>query len=298
MKSKKFYLRKKDGRFVCWRCKETDGFQGRAEFGLAELLGVPLAIISQQLYGDVPLRADPTIESRIDDFFGFGDERDEEVFEHEIIKWPYDFYPIGHEFAVRGREYLRGRGVGIRMAEEYDIRYCPEARRVYFPIGEDGYLYGYQGRLVVPHEYLDEDGNKAEVPKALSSKGMRRDRALMFIDRLRGQDHAILCEGPIDAIKAHYCKGNVATMGKEISDYQIDLILNSGVKRVYLALDPDAYESMERLFSRLHGQVELYSMVPQGHEDLGAMTYGEVFELFLEARPINSRLFIDVNFGR
>lgn len=295
-KQKKMYVRKRDGRFVCWRCKETDGFQGRAEFGLSELLGVPLSTISRQLYGDVALRNDPTMESCLSDFFGFGDDIDEDAFEHDVIEWPYDYYPIDHPFSKRGLEYLKGRGIGLRLAKEYGLRYCPETRRVYFPISDGGRLYGYQGRLIVPHEYVDEEGEKQEVPKVLSSKGMRRDRALMFMDRLRGVDHAVLCEGPVDAMKAHYCKGNVATMGKEVSDYQLNMLLGAGVKRIYIALDPDAWETISSLDTRLYGQVELYLMMPpKGKKDLGEMNPEEVYQLFLDARPFEVRLFVDID---
>lgn len=300
-KPKKFYLRKKDGRFVCWRCKETDNFQGKPEYGLGELLGMSIGDVRRKLYGDVLLSSDPTMESRIADFFGDGDSVDDEAFEHDVIKWPYDFYPIEDEFhCKRGMDYLKSRGIPKRIAIEYGLRYSPELRRVYFPVSEQGNLYGYQGRLIVPHEYVDEEtGEEKQVPKILGSKSMHRDRTLMFVDRMRNSDHVILCEGPVDAIKAHFCGGNVATMGKEISRHQIQMILNSGVKRVYIALDPDAYEVIEKLIAELSHSVELYEMVPQrigGKIDLGAMTFREVYDLFLGAERFLTRLFIDLNF--
>jgi hypothetical protein len=301
-KSKKLYLRKRDGRFVCWRCKETDNFQGRPEFALSELTGQPLGDVCRFLYGDIPLRLDTSFEAKLEDFFGEGDEIDDEAFEHEIVKWPHDFFPIDDPVhSKRGADYMRNRGVPLRLQKEYGLHYSPEQKRVFFPIGERGYLYGYQGRLIVPHQYEDEEtGETKEVPKILSSKGVRRDRLLMFADRLRGCDHAVVCEGPVDAIKAHFCKGNVATMGKEISTRQIKLLLNSGVKRIYIALDPDAVESIERLISQMNGDVEVYEMVPQrlGEKlDLGAMTFEEVYSLFLNAKRFETRLFIDINFS-
>jgi hypothetical protein len=301
-KSKKLYLRKRDGRFVCWRCKETDNFQGRAEYALSELTGQSFGDVYRFLYGDIPLRADSTFDARIEDFFGEDDEIDNEAFEHEVIKWPHDFYPIEDEnFGKRGADYMRSRGVPLRLQQEYGLRYSPELRRVFFPIGERGLLYGYQGRLIVPHEYIEEEsGEKKEVPKILSSKGVHRDRLLMFSDRLEGCDHAVLTEGPVDAIKAHYCRGNVATMGKEVSRHQIRLLINSGVKRVYIALDPDASESIERLVTEMNGDVELYEMIPQKlgmKTDLGAMRFEDVYELFLSAKPFHTRLFVDINFS-
>lgn len=299
-KPKKLYIRKSNGQFCCFRCKETDNFKGRAEYALSELTGTPVADVCRFLYGEIPLRNDPIFEARIADFFGDDDEIDEDAF--EVIKWPYDFYPIDDPFySRRGREYLESRGIPVRIARQYDIRYSPELCRVYFPIGANGNLYGYQGRLIVPHEWEDEEtGELKSVPKILSSKDVQRDRLLMFSDRLKGSEHAVLCEGPIDAIKAHYCRGNVATMGKEIGDRQIKLLLDSGVKRVYVALDPDATEAIERLITNLSADVELYEMVPQklGRKvDLGGMSFEEVYELFLGAKRFETRLFIDINFG-
>lgn len=298
-KPKKLYLRKRDGRFVCWRCKETDNFQGRAEYALLELTGQSYDEVCRFLYGDIPLRDDPSLSSSIDDLFEEEDATEE--FGHEVIKWPYDFYSIDDLRSQRGAEYMIGRGVPLRLQKEYGLHYAPEQRRVYFPIGEKGFLYGYQGRLIVPHQYEDEEtGESKEVPKILSSKGVRRDRVLMFADRLQGCEHAIVCEGPVDAIKAHFCRGNVATMGKEVSTHQIKMLINSGVKRVYIALDADATEAIERLISEMNGDVELYEMIPQqlGRKvDLGAMTFEEVYSLFLGAKRFETRLFIDINFS-
>jgi hypothetical protein len=89
-------------------------------------------------------------------------------------------------------------------------------------------------------------------------------------------------------------------MGKEVSRHQIRLLINSGVKRVYIALDPDASESIERLVTEMNGDVELYEMIPQKlgmKTDLGAMRFEDVYELFLSAKPFHTRLFVDINFS-
>lgn len=299
-KAKKLYLRKRDGRFVCWRCKEIDGFQGRPEYALSELTSSSFDEVCRFLYGENSVRFDDDFDARMQDFFGDGDYIDSDATEFEIVRWPHDYLPIDHPHAARGADYMRGRGVPMRLQRLYGLRYCPEMQRVFFPIGENGWLYGWQGRLIVPHTYVDDNGDEKEVPKILSSKGVQRDRLLMFADRLKGSQHAIVCEGPVDAIKAHYCGGNVATMGKEIGQRQIELLRKSGVKRIYIALDPDASESIERLVTELYGEIELFNMVPQklGQKlDLGAMSFEEVYQLFLGAERFSTRLFIDINFS-
>lgn len=295
-KAKKLYISKRSGRFVCFRCKETDNFQGRPEFALGELLGESVNEIAKKLYGDVPLVADIWIDVHLIDYFGDDDPIDEEAIEHEILTWPFDHYPIDHPHSARGVEYLKSRGIGPLLSKRYDLRYCPVLRRVYFPISSHGSLYGWQGRLIVPHKY-EVDGEEVEALKIVTSKGLRRERLLMFSDRLQGSEHAVICEGPVDAMKAHYCGGNVATMGKAVSREQVELIRNSGVKKVYLALDPDAADEMHRLVQDLSSDVELFEMVPDGEKvDLGAMSFEEVYKLFLSAPRINpGRLFVFID---
>jgi len=116
----------------------------------------------------------------------------------------------------------------------------------------------------------------------------------MFADRVAGHDHAVLCEGPLDALKAHYCGGNVATMGKAVAPAQIQLLKSSGIKKLYLALDPDAAEEVNRLVESLSGHLELYDMIAPTNgtkADLGAMSLEEVYDLFLSAPKINPSNF-------
>src|SRR6185436_10073169 len=118
-KAKKLYIRKRDGRFVCWRCKETDNFQGRPEYALSELTGSSFSDVCRSLYGEIPLRNDPLFEARIEDFFLDEDDLDTDAL--PTIKWPHDFYPIEDEFySKRGIEYLKSRGVSVSIAKQYD----------------------------------------------------------------------------------------------------------------------------------------------------------------------------------
>ncbi len=74
------------------------------------------------------------------------------------------------------------------------------------------------------------------------------------------------------------------------------LIINAGVKRLYLALDPDAADETQRLVAQFNPFVELFEMRASGpgtKPDLGAMSYEDVFELFEAAPRIEAgRVFI------
>lgn len=297
---KKLYIRKRDGRFVCWVCKETDNYQGRVEYALADLLGLPVQQLQSRLYGGTHVPVQVHLDFQLVDFFGEEDEVDEDAKVLPTLIWPLDYYPIDDEAAEKGAAYLAGRGVPLVLAQAYGLHYAPEKKRVVFPVAAGGQLYGWQERLVVPNTWVDEHGNVRETPKILSSQGIPRDRTLMFVDRLAGSEHAVLCEGPVDAIKAHKCGGNVCAMGKAVSAEQINLLLNSGVKKLYLALDPDAAAETERLVRDCFDHVELYEMVvpTTGKEknDLGAMDYDEVLGLFRAARRVRAgHLFFFLN---
>lgn len=288
---KKLYIRKKDGRFVCFVCKETDNYQGRVEFALSDLLGVPVGPLQARLYGgNAPVKL--YLDLPLVDFFGEEDEIDEDAKDLPTMAWPLDYYPIEDPASKKGADYLLGRGIELSFARRYGIYYNPDKKRVVFPVAANGQLYGWQERIIVPNTWIDDQGNPRETPKILSSPGIPRDRTLMFADRLQGHDHAVLCEGPVDAIKAHACGGNVCAMGKAVSREQVNLLLQGGIKKLYLALDPDAAAETERLVRDCFDHVELYEMTApsKGKEknDLGAMTYDEVYDLFLGAQRIRA----------
>lgn len=294
----KLFMRKADGRFVCWKCKETEGYQGRPEFALADLLNQKVSQVAARLYGGAHIPVSVFLDVRLTDFFGDDDvDEDDDVVEDIVtlprLHWPFDYYPIDDPFAARGAAYLEGRGVPLNIARQYGIRYWPEGRRVIFPVAAGGALHGWQGRLVVPHQYVDEEGNEREALKIQSSREIPRERVVMFADRLQGYEHAVLGEGPVDAIKAHLCGGNVSPMGKAVGVQQMELLLNHGIKRFYSGLDPDAADEFMRLVRTYFDDVEIYQLVARvggakEKPDLGAMSFEDVYELFRGAERVSA----------
>lgn len=286
-KPDKLYIRKNDGRFICWVCAGTDNFRGKPEYALNELTGESFGKLRNILYGNEIPKASLHLEVNIKDFWSEGED---EISEESFLKpvhWPLNFYPIDHPWSVKGVEYLATRGISIDHARNYGIRYCPEKLRIVFPVSWNGILYGWQARLTVAHEWLNRDLTKVSIPKAITSEGLLKEQIVMFADRLTGQDHCVLTEGPISAIKAELCGGNVATMGKAVSAAQIQLIRNSGIQRIYLALDPDAAAETTKLVHTLASEMEVYTMIPK-RGDLGDMTFVEVYDLFLNATRVTS----------
>jgi len=290
-KSQKLYIRRTDGRFVCWYCKEIDGFHGRAEFALAELCNLPVSEVCKRLYGEGA--GQPTAIYLNIEVADFEDEDSDDFVDLEPtlkeVAWPLDFYPLDHEFSAKGVRYLEARGIPASVAKEYGVRYCPPKTSVVFPVQSQGGLYGWQTRLVENDKpYWDERRRKMIQPlKAVTSTDLKRDLVLMFADRLNGSRHCVLGEGPFDALKAHLCGGNVATLGKAVSKAQLELIRNAGINRLYLGLDPDAYLEVNRIRKEMR-DVVLYDLRPPApFKDLGEMPLEAVKVLFDSAPVLN-----------
>ena len=290
-KSQKLYIRKTDGEFVCWYCKEIDGFHGRPEFALSELCGLPVGEVRRRLYGD---GAGQPTQIYLDlDIKDFDDEDDDDFIDVEPglkpVAWPSDFLPLDHELSAKGLRYMMGRGIPAALAMEYGVRYHPAKTSVVFPVQSQGVLYGWQSRLVENDKpYWDEHRKKMVRPlKAVTSTDLKRDQVLMFADRLNGSRHCILGEGPFDALKAHLCGGNVASLGKAVAKQQLELIRNAGVEKLYLGLDPDAYLEIERI-RKMKLDMVLYDFrPPAAFKDLGEMTLEAVKAHFDNAPILN-----------
>lgn len=277
------YIRKRDGRFICWVCATTTGFRGAPEFALRELTGLPIYRLRESLYGvaEIPGFAIEMPEATWD-FFD-GEERPINIPVLRPVTFPHDFYPLDHPHAAKGRAYLEGRGVDLVLGMRFGLRYHPVERRVIFPVVVSGMLLGWQARSIEP----------TVRQKILTEGGFPRDRVLMFQDLLLGAKQAILCEGPVDAIKCWLCCPAVAAMGKSVSREQIQVLLDSGIRRIYLGLDPDAAAECGRLCKQFAG-LEVYRLLPppetltpgQKATDLGGMTPAGVLQRFQSAPRI------------
>lgn len=307
----KLYMEKRNGKFKCFKCATGEfRFQGRPEFALADLALTPLKEVRTFLYGSNFSGTAIELDIQLGEFFGDDDIIDVDAVDIPTMAYPLDYFPITHKHAVKGVEYLAGRGIDLEMAKRYHLRYAPTERRVVFPVELGDRLVGWQKRLIVPHEvWSDEEERVQTAAKMLSSKDVPTAHVVMFANNLVDSEHAVVCEGPIDAIKADACGGNVATMGKAIGPGQIrtlrdpsrltreqvSAIWGSGIKRIYLALDPDAAKETSRLV-REFSDMETYVMVPpKPYHDLGEMSFQEVHDLFRAAKPVGAgKLFISI----
>jgi hypothetical protein len=292
----KLYIRKSDGRFRCFKCVTDKGFGGNVEYAIIELTDLPLKQVKESLYGSAQERSG-YLELQMKDFLD--QEEDEEIQEEKlpILTWPYHCIPISEPGAQNGLSYLQGRGIPLDVANTYGIRYSPQNRAVVFPVQVGGDLLGWQYRTIDPHRFLVDDTVK-ERPKAWSSPNLPRDKVFMFANRLKGADAAVLTEGPIDCLKAHlFNQGNVAAMGKAISSAHVAILLRSGVKTVYVGLDPDAFSELDSLLCKLGVGIDVRLIrLPEstkGKVDLGSLSMEDALKTILAAEPmVRGKLYV------
>jgi DNA primase len=106
------------------------------------------------------------------------------------------------------------------------------AGRCCVPIHDQaGALIAYAGRLIEP----DPEG-----PKWLLPKGFEKARVLFNAHRVAGASTVVLVEGFFDAIRLHGLGiPALALMGTAISEAQIALLREMGVRRAVLVMDGD-----------------------------------------------------------
>ncbi len=283
--SDKVYLYKNTSYFKCMKCPPSAGFKGSPEWFFAAATGQSVSSIREFLYEGSGFEASKSFELNLDPEDGeeYGDEFVEPTFTSQ--NWPYYCLKIDHPKAEPGRQYLEGRGIPLALAQEYGIRYSRHDRAVGFPVLIGNILVGWQLRKIDPVEGVTEDGFYYQGLKIMTYE-IPRDQVVMFNNRLSNSKHAVICEGPVDAIKAHGAGGNIATMGKSVSRGQILSILRSGIEKVYFALDPDAARMMPELLEQVGDLPAHFVEVPpkDGEErDMGDLDLDEARDIILGA---------------
>ena len=288
-KDDKLSIIKENGATICYRgsCK----FKGWFENWISQTTGVTIKEAQARMAGPAALSSYELSEGRADEDVGV-----------KPLEWPMSgLVSIQSEYFPEGRSYLESRGVPADVAAEYGIMFGPDTsqiqpqamqRRVYIPIMREKRCYGFQARAI---DKVDEKD------RMRNNTGFRRDRLVMFEDRLAKVRHAIICEGPFDAIKFHLVGGAVATMGKVVTDKQLELIKSYHPVKVYLALDDDAAEEVMALTRKFECPV-YYVRVPAStiarcrasgkKPDFGECTFDECAAAIRDAELVDETFLI------
>lgn len=279
--TKKLYIDKKAGKAVCFKQGSSDcpRMGSQAPYALSLIAKIPLWQAKEEYYEDSGSFGEE-LDDKLD--IDLGTEPKEAAIEPiKSEQYPRACFPIHDELSKDGIDYLKSRGLSVDTLDKYQIMYSADMRRVIFPVIMNGNVYGWQGRAV---DQVDKKYRMYNLP------GNWKARCLMFFDNLKNSQHAVLAEGPISAMKFEKVGGFVASMGKVISKGQLDLLINSGVNKVYMALDRDAFDMVSNIIqyisSKKH-QMEFYEVsVPDHRDDFGDCTYDECEEAFKNARRV------------
>ena len=190
---------------------------------------------------------------------------------------PFTFYELKDGEYAEAWAYLNMRGIHPTIVKQYHLMYAPEMQRIIIPIFYDNKCVGWQGR--------DITGLEKDLPYMFPS-GFRRAQVLIGINQINpAVEHLILAEGAFDWLKVAILGNAVCSMGKNVSLAQIKLMQSlPNIKRIYIALDPDAWDSFDRILAnREHREVWLM-VPPNDKKDFGECTDAEVNYAFHNAK--------------
>lgn len=278
----KLYIEKSNGRSICFKHKTEECPTARTSIArvLTLISGLPFEQVKNELTDIVTTNQEEKIV--VKDTTQTTQNETEKIQPIKTSDLPIDARLISWKESEEGLNYLLGRGLDIDTLKKQGIMYSPSLRRVIFPVVMNNAIYGWQGRSI----------DKTNPLRMYNLPGPWKTQTLLFYDNLKNNEYAIIAEGAVSALKFAQVGGYVATMGKMVSTSQINLILESGVKKIYLALDPDAVEEMEilvrKLLSQINYQVKCFLVkVPDGKEDFGDCSYQECKEAFDQAEPLD-----------
>ena len=263
-KEKHFYVFKDGGYGTCMKC----GYQAGPEAIVVVLTGCSFKDAKDILQTGKPIQSGnrliPNLTPKINKSISNLNE----------FPLPVNFFPLQPKFE-QAWKYVTDRGVMEKIIQRYDLRWSPEQRRVFFPIKIRGKCYGYQGR--------DVTGN-SELPY-WSPKGFSKSRVLLGYDQFEAdKDYLVMSEGPFDMLKLAALGNTVCTMGKNVSRDQLELIKEFPITKLYLALDPDAFDLFDSIAQTFEPEIEVHIMTPPSdRKDFGACTTEEVLRAFLDA---------------
>jgi DNA primase len=287
----KLYVDKEHGNFICF--SGSCGIKGQAAKLVSLMKGIEYKDAVKELFGKKEYLPQAIID--IGEFLEKEAEESPQSFVLPKIDLPKHFFKITDPKCEAGRSYLQSRGIDTGVADKYNITYSPIYERVIFPIMDMGGhdVVGYQGRAI------SKDVLKGA--RMLNNTGFRKGKTFMFLNLAANSEHIIVTEGPVDAIKFDRCGGNIASLGKDITNDQLEILNNMKADRVYWALDDDADNLIMEYSAALDKKCFILK-VPEScvkrceamnkKPDFGECSFEECVEAFNDAIPVGGKIFI------
>ena len=242
----------------CWVC----GKKGKTIKGLFKLLKAP---------------SDKFIE--LNKLVKTGSEV-EEVIVQNIVELPKEFKPILNNpdiTAKRAYNYLRNRNISDDDIIKYNIGYCNFGRYANMVIipsyDKDGTLNYFTGRSFEKDPFI-----KYRNPEC------SRD-IIPFELFINWDSPLVLCEGPFDAIAIK--RNAIPLLGKNIQSSLLKRIVQSTVKKIYIALDTDAIKQALKHCEYLLNQGKEVYLVELDGKDPSDLGFSYFTKLIQNTEPID-----------
>lgn len=174
---------------------------------------------------------------------------EEHKIEREVIypKWILSKY-------TKDWSYMTSRGITEQTCEHFNVVYDPNLRYQGFPCyNKQGQLVGVTGRNTFGEE-----------PRYFPLIRFPKSKYIYNFDKIKVDEPVIAVEGEIN-VMAMWQKGypnTIAFLGAGVSDYQIELLKNSGVKELIIFFDTDqaGEHGTKLLFTNLWLYMQIYSV--------------------------------------
>jgi DNA primase len=238
----------KYGVFKCWVCAETHETHGSI-FKLIKKYGTPKQLKKYEL-----LRPDDTEDST------------KRVYKQ--VRLPKEFVAfkdasMGLKLTPQYKQalaYIKKRNITDLMLQIYNIGFCYNGlyeNRIIIPSYDEEKRLNY----FVARSYLSKTKLKYKNPEA-------QKEIIIFNEHLINWDETVyIVEGAFDSI---FIPNAIPMLGKFMSDHLFMKLYNNA-KKIYIILDPDAYDDQVRLYHKLNcGKLmgKVWSIKLEGDKDI------------------------------
>mgnify|MGYP003632451476 FL=1 len=209
-----------------------------------------------------------------------GYEVEEVKTEEKILELPKEYKNIigsKNIISKHASAYLKRRNISEDDILKYNIGYCeygPYADRVVIP------SYDSKGKL----NYFTSRTFKEDTFQTYKNPDTSRN-IIPFEMLINWDLPIILCEGPFDAIAIK--RNAIPLLGKNIQSNLMKKLVSSKVKKIYIALDTDAFNQALKFCEELLNEGKEVYLVELPGKDPSEMGFEQFTNLIQKATPLN-----------
>lgn len=199
--------------------------------------------------------------------------------------------------------YLHRRGITLQQIEQFKIRYLVQGKVkrankndliithsiIFYTYNQHNQSVYWSTRSIDPNPYVKSLNAMAD-----NTEISRKD-IIYNMNHINQHSKMVICEGIFNAITCtNEAYTGIATLGKAITDNQINLMIKLNPKAYYIFLDNDAKAQELKLARRLFDNGVDYSRIylvknPYGNQDANDLGMLKTKQLLDQAKPITLR---------